>query len=149
MSYVFAFPTLVPVVLSKFMVEHVTGQLRLLILVAPCWMETPWLPQFTICWQAFLVGVPWERMVMDVLVGWVLRGSLPQSLRQWWGQLKHLQQSVPAMLQKWHRLCASEDVPNNTKSVTYLGLDWLGTPLVFIIQLFQLFRTLLSSKGFK
>ena len=25
--------------LSKFQVEHVTGQFRLLILVAPCWME--------------------------------------------------------------------------------------------------------------
>ena len=24
--------------------EHVKGPLRLLILVAPCWMEVPWLP---------------------------------------------------------------------------------------------------------
>ena len=37
-------PALVPLVLSKFLTEHVKGQLRLLILVAPCWMETPWLP---------------------------------------------------------------------------------------------------------
>ena len=37
-SYVFP-PTLVPMVLSKFLAEHVKGQLRHLILVAPCWME--------------------------------------------------------------------------------------------------------------
>ena len=30
--------------LSKFLAEHVKGQLRCLILVAPCWMEAPWLP---------------------------------------------------------------------------------------------------------
>ena len=42
-SYVFLPPTLV-LVLSKFLVEHVKGQLRLLILVAPCLMEAPWLP---------------------------------------------------------------------------------------------------------
>ena len=37
-------PALVPLVLSKFLTEHVKGQLRHLILVAPCWMEAPWLP---------------------------------------------------------------------------------------------------------
>ena len=34
-------PALVPLVLSKFLAEHVKGQLRPLILVAPCWMEAP------------------------------------------------------------------------------------------------------------
>ena len=29
--------------LSTFISEHVTGQFRLLILVAHCWMEAPWL----------------------------------------------------------------------------------------------------------
>ena len=43
-SYVCPPTTLVPLVLSKILVEHVKGQLRLLILVAPCWMEAPWLP---------------------------------------------------------------------------------------------------------
>ena len=38
-SYVFPSPALVPLVLSKWLAEHVKGQLRLLILVAPCWME--------------------------------------------------------------------------------------------------------------
>ena len=35
-SYVFPPPTLFPLVLSRFLAEHVKGQLRLLILVAPC-----------------------------------------------------------------------------------------------------------------
>ena len=43
-SYVFPSPALVPLVFSRFLAEHVTGQFRLLILVAPCWMEAPWLP---------------------------------------------------------------------------------------------------------
>ena len=46
MSYIFPYPTLV---LSQFLAEHVTGQFRLVILVAPCWMEAPWLPQFSTC----------------------------------------------------------------------------------------------------
>ena len=37
-SYVFP-SALVPLVLSKFLAEHVKGQLRHLILVAPCWMQ--------------------------------------------------------------------------------------------------------------
>ena len=40
-SYVFPPPVLVPLVLSKFLVEHVNGQLRHLLLVAPYWMEAP------------------------------------------------------------------------------------------------------------
>ena len=43
-SYVFPPLPLVPLVLSKFLPEHLNGQLRYLILVVPCWMEAPWLP---------------------------------------------------------------------------------------------------------
>ena len=43
-SYVFPPPALVPLLLSKFLAEHVNDQLRNLILVAPCWTEDPWLP---------------------------------------------------------------------------------------------------------
>ena len=43
-SYVFPPLALVPLVLSKFLAEHVNGQLRHLLLVAPCWMEAPWFP---------------------------------------------------------------------------------------------------------
>ena len=35
---------LVPLVLSKFLAQHVTGQFRLLMLAATCWMEVLWLP---------------------------------------------------------------------------------------------------------
>ena len=43
-SYVFPPPALVPLVLAKFLAEHVNGQLRHLLLVASYWMEAPWLP---------------------------------------------------------------------------------------------------------
>ena len=111
--YVFPSPALVPLVLSKFLAEHVNGQLRHLLLVAPCWMEAPWLSTVLnmlvdICWQCPLV----KDLIMNVLVGqalkglrylhltlWLLsdmcyadRGSLPQSVRQWQGQLEHLHQ---------------------------------------------------------
>ena len=104
-------PALVPLVLSKFLAEHVNGQLRWLILVAPCWMEAPWLPTVL----NMLADVPWwcpiiKDLIMDVSVGQVLkglqylhltlwqlsdvcyvdRGSLPQSVNWWWGQLEHL-----------------------------------------------------------
>ena len=42
-SYVFPLLDLVPLVLSKFLAEHVTGQFRLFIHVIPCWMEASWL----------------------------------------------------------------------------------------------------------
>ena len=42
-SYVFPPPASVSCVLSKFLVEHVIGQVRHLRLYAPCWMEAPWL----------------------------------------------------------------------------------------------------------
>ena len=101
-SYVFPPLALVPLVLSKFLAEHVNSQLRHLLLVAPCWMEAPWLPTVL----NMLVDVPqWcpllKDLIMDVSVGqalkglqylhltlWLLsdvcytdRGSLPQSVR--------------------------------------------------------------------
>ena len=110
-SYVFRPLALVPLVLSRFLAEHVKGQPRCLILVAPYWMEAPWLPTVL----NMLADVPQQcpivkDLIMDVLVCqglkglqylhltlWQLsnvcyvdRGSLPLSVRQWWGQLKHL-----------------------------------------------------------
>ena len=112
-SFVFPPLALVPLVLSKFLAEHVNDQLKHLLLVAPCWMEAPWLPTVL----NMLADVPqWCPMVKDLIkdvsVGQVLkdlrylhltlwllsdvcyadRGSLPQSVRWWWGQLKHLHQ---------------------------------------------------------
>ena len=74
-SYVFPSPVLVPLVPSKILVEHVTGQFRPLILGVPCWMEAPWPPTVV----NMLVNVPhWcaiiKHLVMDVSVGWVLKG---------------------------------------------------------------------------
>ena len=112
-SYVFPPPALVPLVLSKFLVEHVKGQLRWLILVTPCWMEAPLLPTVL----NILADISWwcpirKDLIMDVSVGHVLKGlpylhltlwllsivcytdkgSLPQSIKQWQVQLEHLHQ---------------------------------------------------------
>ena len=112
-SYVFPPPALVPLVLAKFLAEHVNSQLRHLLLVAPCWMEAPWLPTVL----SMLADVPRQcpivkDLVVDVLVGQVLKGlwylhltlwllsdvcyankgSLPQSVRWWRGQLERLHQ---------------------------------------------------------
>ena len=71
----FSPPALVPLILSKFPSEHVISQFRLLILLAPCWMEATWLPT-----------------VLNMLVGNLIfvccadGDSLPQSVRQWQGQ---------------------------------------------------------------
>ena len=102
---------LVPLVLSKFLVEHVNSQLRHLVLVVPFWMEAHLLPTVL----NMLTDVPqWcpimKDLIMEISVGqalkglqylhlilWQLsdvcytgRGSLPQSVRWWWGQLECL-----------------------------------------------------------
>ena len=74
-SYVFPPLALVPLVLSKFLAEHVNSQLRHLLLVAPCWTEAPWLPTVL----NMLADIPQQcpllkHLVMDVLVGQVLKG---------------------------------------------------------------------------
>ena len=104
MSYMFLHPAIDSLVLSKFLTEHVTDQFTLLILMAPCWMEAPWLPTVLnmladIPYQCFIV----RDLVMNVSVGWVLKdlpllhltlwllrnvmhtdkGSLPQYVRHW------------------------------------------------------------------
>ena len=120
-SYVFPPLALVPPVLSKFLAEHVNSQLMHLILVAPCWMDAPWHPTIL----NMLADVPWwcpkvKDLIMDVSVGqalkgqqylhltlWQLsnmcyanRGSLPWSVRQWHGQLKHLHQGSTSSVGK-------------------------------------------------
>ena len=68
-------PALVPLVLSKFLAEHLNSQLRHLILVAPCWMEAPWVPTIL----NMLADVPWQcpivkDLITDVSVGQTLKG---------------------------------------------------------------------------
>ena len=74
-SYVLSPPAFIPLVLSKFLAEHVTSLLRLLILVVPCWMEASWLPTVL----KMLKDVPhWCPIIKDfithILVGLVLKG---------------------------------------------------------------------------
>ena len=114
LCYVFPPPALVPLVLAKFWVEHIKGQLICLILVAPYWMEAPWLPTVL----NMLAGIPLQcsiikDLIVDVSVGLVLKGLpyldltlwllsnvsyadsgfLSQSVRQCQGQLEHLHQT--------------------------------------------------------
>ena len=105
-SYAFPPPALVPLVLSKFLAECVTSQFRLPILVTPCWKEAPWLPTVLNILADVPHGFPIIKdLIMDVPVGWMLKGvpllsltlwllrhlcctdkgSLPQSVRQWLG----------------------------------------------------------------
>ena len=113
-------PALVSLVLPKSQAEHVTGSFRLLILVAPCLMEATWFPTVPNmlddipCWCAFTnnlamyVSMDWALKGLSLLQLslWLLRdvccsdrGSLPLSVRQWQGQLKHLGQKLPAVLE--------------------------------------------------
>ena len=63
MSYMFP-QALVPLVLSNFLAGHVTGQFRILILVAPCWMEAPCLSTA----HNILAEIPhWCPMVKDLV----------------------------------------------------------------------------------
>ena len=74
MSYVFPPPALIPLVLSKFILEHVTNQFRLPIPVAQCWMEASWLLSVLNMWDDNLYWCPIIKdLFMDVLVGWVLK----------------------------------------------------------------------------
>ena len=57
-------PTLVPLVLSKFLAEHIKSQLRPLILVAPCSMEASWLPTVL----SMLADIPQQCPIMKDLI---------------------------------------------------------------------------------
>ena len=121
----FSPPALVPLVLSEFLVEHVTGQFRLLILVVPCWMEAPLLSTVL----GMLKDIPDQcaiirNVIMNVSVAWLLKGlqitvfnpflirdvcctdkgSLPQSVIQWWGDSSIYNNSSPVMLERMGKL---------------------------------------------
>ena len=55
---------LVPLVPSKFLTDHVISQFRLLVPVAPCWIEAPWLPTVL----NILAGIPQHCAVIKDLV---------------------------------------------------------------------------------
>ena len=108
-SYVFPSPALVPLVLSMFLVEHVKGQLRHLVLEAPCFptvlnmlADVPgWCPIIKDLVVDFSVGQVLNGLPYVYLTLWLVsdvcytdRGSLPQCVRQWWGQLECLMAKV-------------------------------------------------------
>ena len=74
-NYVFsAPPALIPLVLSKLLVEYMLSQSRLLILVVPCWMEAPWLPTVLRMLEDISNQFPIIKdIVTDDSVGWVLK----------------------------------------------------------------------------
>ena len=149
-SYVFPPLALVPLVLSKFLAEHVSGQLRHLILVVPCWMEAPWLPTVL----NMLADVPWQcpiikDLIMDVLVGQVLKGLQYLYLTLWQvsdvcyadrvlflslsGGGGATQMSTSKVYQQcwkeWAGWCAQQGLPNNAISAPKLAN--------FLLHLFQ------------
>ena len=120
-SYIFLVSTSVPLVLSRFLAEHVTHQFRPLVVVAQCWFEASQLSTFLniseyIPHQFNIV----KDLIRDVLVGqvlmglpllqltlWLLRdtfcankGYLHQSHRQWWGDSITHNKGLPAILER-------------------------------------------------
>ena len=146
--YTFPPPALVPLVLSKFLAEHVNSQLRHWILMVPCWMEAPWLPTVL----RMLADIPqWcpivIDLVVDVSVGQALKGlqclhltlwqasdvcyadrdSLPQSRRWWWGQLKCLCQRYTSSVGRNGQVGVLDRV---YQTIPSLSLNWPGMQLV-------------------
>ena len=108
-SYMFPAPALASLVLHKFLAEHVKGQLRLLILVAPCWMEAPWLPTVFNMLAAIPQYCPIIKdLVMDVSMGHMLKGlpylHLTLSLSGSGGGNLSIHNGLPAMLEGMGRL---------------------------------------------
>ena len=146
----FPSPSLVPLLPSMFLAEHLNGQLRHLILVVPYCMQAPWLPTVL----NILADVPQqcpikEDLVMDVLVGQVLKGLQYLHLTLW--QLSDVcyadrfsssvyqavvgatQTSTPKVYQQcwkeWASWCAQQGLPNNAISASKLA--------IFLLHLFQ------------
>ena len=145
-----------PLVLSRFLAGHVTGQFRLLVLLAPCWMEAPWLPTLL----GKLVDITHQcpilkDLILDALIGqvlmglkslhftlWLLRdvcctdkGSLPWCVRQWWRWLEYLQKNFTNSAGKSWLVGVLERVYQTLPSLllklliclfTYQGLVWPG-----------------------
>ena len=124
LSYMFPPPALVPLVMSMFLMENVTGLFRLLILVMPCWKDAPWLPtvlsMLDISHQCPIIKDP----IMDVSVGWVVKplqslhltlwlltdvccvdkDSFPQSVRQWQGNSNINNKRLQVILERMDQL---------------------------------------------
>ena len=78
--------------------------------------------------------------------------SLPRSVRQWQGRLKHLQQSFTCntgkngqigVFKRVHQAMPFLALTELIFSIIYLGFDWFGIQLVCTILLFQAFWNLI------
>ena len=160
-SYMFPPAALVSLVLSKFPLDHVTSQFRFFIL-----MEAPWLSTVFSMLDDIHHWFPIVNdLIMDVLVGWVLKGVqslhltlwllrdvcctdkgfLHQCDRQWQGQLTLLQQKLTSIAERNGPVGILQRVYQTIPLLPlnllifwfmYLGLDQLHTPLLIIILLF-------------
>ena len=157
-SHLFPPPEL-PLVLFRFLAEYVTGQLRLLILIVPCWMEATWLPTVLnmlvdiphycpIVISAFNPGCS-AMCVAEIRVHFL---SLPGSGR---GSLSVYDKSYQQLWKEWTRWSPLEGEPNIfsvPKLADFLvhlfrvGLSWQSLYLSFCY--FSL-QTSSSSQGFK
>ena len=164
---------LVPLVLSIFLVEHVIGWFRLLILIIPCYMKALWLPTVLnllkdIHHWFLMVKYLFRNISVDqvprglpllYLSLWLLKvmccidkGSLPQSVRQW---LEHLQQRPSGNVGKHQQVGVLERV-YQTMPFLYLifqycffiyrrlNMAWHNDGIYHFINL-----TFLLSQGFK
>ena len=142
--------------------------LTTVILVAPCWIKAPWLPtvlnmledashqcpimkdlimDISVC--CMLKGLPFLHLTLWLLrdVCGIDKSSLPQSVRQWQGQLKHLQPKSTSSVGKNRWVYVLKRVYQTVHSVPNLAdclvnlfrVDWFGIPLTFIALLYQLF----------
>ena len=150
-SYLFPPPALVPLVLLKFLAEDVNGELRWLILVAPCWMEAPWLPEVL----NMLADVPGrcpivKDLIVDVSIGQALKGLQYLHVTLWQprnvcytdrGCSSSVCQAVAGATRtsmskiyqqcwkEWAGWCARQGLPNNAISTPKLAN--------FLLHLFQ------------
>ena len=84
------------------------------------------------CGCQALKGLPYLHWTLWLLsdVCYADKGSLPQSVRRWQGQLKHLhQRSTRLCWKEWAGWCAQKGVPNNAISAPKLAN--------FLVHLFQ------------
>ena len=163
--YVFPPPALIPLVLSKFQGEHIASQFKLLILVALCWMASL-ISQHVVkhsslvshhkgfyhgCFSGLSAQgttiAAFNALVVQRCVFCKQRFSSSVWQVAAGAALASTTKVYQQCWKEWASWCAWEGVPDNAISalnllifwLIYLGWDWLGIPLAYIIQLFQLF----------
>ena len=173
-SYVFPSTPLVLRVLSKFLEEHITGQFRLLILVALCCREAPWLSTFFGILEDIPHSCHHKNVIMDVSVDQVVKGLPLLHFTLW--LLRDLQYTDKVLLlclsgcdevtwvstTKVYQQCWKEMQVDVLKRVyqtmpimalnwlhfwfTYLGLHWFGIQLVFISLLLAFWNPIINTR---